>query len=144
MSEWSIYWIIKLDAIITFLSGLSAFAVAIGIILVFGLVVNIVWVVDEDMQDNIKDLGKRIIKKNILLVVFIWFSIVCLHLTTSLLPTTKEYLVIKGVSYATNNERINTTADKIFDGVEDYIDKKLAELDGEITIPELIQKEMGK
>ena len=41
------------------------------------------------------------------------------------LPTTKQFLTIISVSYVTQNEKIVTTADKLVDMLEGYLDKKL-------------------
>ena len=42
-------------------------------------------------------------------------------------PTTKEYLAIKSISYVTQNEKVLTTGDKFFEAMDKYLDEYLDE-----------------
>jgi len=122
MSEWPIYWVLKLDSIITYTGGVAAFAGLLTVVAGAVLGANICDV------NNERQGAKKWLKFSIPFALCTLFCVISFSLTAYMLPTTKEYLIIKGISYATNNERIATTADKIFDGVEEYIDQRLGEL----------------
>lgn len=145
MSEWSIYWILKLDAIISFMGGLNAFVILGSIIAIIAAIAMTFARLDDDLFKGEKEdtilFFKKLYKIMVTIAFLLPFCAVTLSLTGYMLPTTKEYLIIKGVSYATNNERIATTADKIFDGVEEYIDKKLNEGDLEGYIDKKLNEE---
>ena len=130
MSEWSIYWILKLDSIIAYTGGVAVFAGILSLFAIAFLIGSIIWIYEAKFGSDERKSMKKILWITIPTGVGFPLLLIIFSLTSYLLPTTKEYLVITSVSYATNNERIVTTADKLFDGVEEYIDKKLSELKG--------------
>lgn len=144
MTESSVYWILKLDAIISFLGGVTFFSVVMAFVFVFIAGFCVVFANDSSIKEEEQKLIKKGMRIFIPLAIAMPFFIMGLSLTRHMLPTTKQYLIIKGVSYATNNERIVTTADKIFDGVEEYIDKKLNEGEIDKLINDRLDEEATK
>lgn len=118
MSTWTLYWIIKLDSLI----GLSR-VIFVSILVVF-IVLGIIVAVEygEDRTTRVLEVTKKVIKRYLAPI-----CVLCILLST-FLPTTKQFLSIISVSYVTQNEKVVTTADKIFDVLDKYLDNKLEKI----------------
>lgn len=118
MSEWELYWITRLDDI-NFVFGL--FGVITTLIFV-GMIVVTLLIYAECVEEG------RVVRN---ITIGIGIFAVSILMTGALIPTTKEYLTIKGMAYVTQSEKVITTGDKLFEAMDGYLDEKLKETKGE-------------
>lgn len=120
MSGWEIYWITRLD----YFHGACIFGM---ILLLLGWTGGIiVWAMESEISDT--PIKERVLKiygvcTTVLLFIFIG--------GTMFIPTTKEFLAIKSISYVTQNEKVLTTGDKLFEAVDKYLNEYLKETNTE-------------
>jgi hypothetical protein len=105
MSAWELYFLTRL-------SNINAFCCIVSIALGIGLFVCII-------EASLSNGTARLLLKKII-VAFVVFGVLALAI-----PTTKEYLIIRGVSAVTQNERVVQNTGKIINGVEAFIDEKM-------------------
>ena len=115
MDSWTLYLITRADSVGTLFFVLSLTCLAGSIIGVVAYVVGM----DEDL-DEAKIAGKRILK-------FFVPPAIALMLLATLIPTTKEMIIILGVPELINSERVQSVGGKTLDYIEKYLDEKIEE-----------------
>ena len=130
--EWTLYWILKLDDIRSYLSFSFMFDFIPGIvIIVLTIVVVIAYCTRNSHREKEKQWAENALshKKGIIRVyVLCFFLITSTAIIQVLLPSTKQLLSIVTVGYTMeqikSNPKILNTADKVYQ----LVDSKLTEL----------------
>jgi hypothetical protein len=102
ITETSLYWVLKLDSIRNLFEGLTCiftiFSVIVGITLVLGAVVY--HVSGDDYDDSVRRVLKAICLGEFVIVFIALSSAIC----STLIPSTKEYAVIKVIPMVANSK----------------------------------------
>lgn len=119
MSKWELYWILKLDDVRIMLVIVTSFSIV-------GLLVRLSSICSQyDGKDEEK--GWALYRTSVIYWVF-FASFMAMLFT--IVPSTKNYFLMMGGEYLTNNEKVITTGEKAYELLDTYMDNKLNELKG--------------
>jgi len=131
ITEWTIYWVTRLDSIKVFLSVslivMGIYSVGFGIFYGSFFFLNIIRRFEGEVGDIIK--YRRFHLWFILPPVFI---IICLSLVLPFLPSTKEMIAIYTIPKIVNNEKLQSELSNWYGITKEFIVEKLKDEKGEI------------
>ena len=101
ITEAELYWITRLDSISDFLIGL----IVVAVIFLIGY---IIWL-GESMHGNMEDFPLHKLRRALIVFGIMVFAVL---LTNTMLPSTKDMLLIKGVPAIANSESLQEFVQK--------------------------------